>query len=128
MKGSVVLKHAGEPTTYSAQARIVRVLDGSANPAPGRFDCELNAADAVGASLPLRDGEWAYIVLAEAVRGGMHVRRGGESDRTWIPGAGVVLELTVTGTPPLAEGAVVRRYRVTTADIRPPVLAVVEAP
>jgi hypothetical protein len=93
------LRHTGAPATYSADGRITNTMDGTPNPAPALFRCQLRwKGQREAADVRLRDGEWVHIVLA-------HVDWRYPADKRWVirrgsadtdvTAGGVLFEITV---------------------------------
>lgn len=117
-KASLTLKHKGEPTTYSADGKIIAMLNGWPVPQSALFECQLlHKGTATAASVRLNDNDWAHIVLASIEFDhdegeSLHIRRGGIGSTEIVPDAGVELEIKIATNPELSTGAIVRRYRI----------------
>jgi hypothetical protein len=122
-KGSVTLRHHGDPATYTVDGRIVSVLDGSANPLSAEFQCELHVNGKDGNWQPkLSNGEWATIILGtiEPIFGPgvlgsapigdrLSIRRGKFGWQTAVPDSGVEIRISVRETNESALFRVVRQ-------------------
>jgi hypothetical protein len=135
VKPSVTLRNHGGATSYRVDGQIVEHLDGTPNPQPAPFRCELQVGGIKGAwDALLDDGEWANIVLGSLedvfpksqagltstqswtpVGKTMVIRRGKMGQHVHVPDSGVVVEITVRATPPLAEPIGPRRLRIVRA-------------
>lgn len=129
-KAILEIAHFGAPVTFSAEGRVVRVLQPNATPKPPeqRFSCELQPPEGQKSQqrLTLRDGEWLHIVIAEIVTipsgvlagpgdgtQALLVRRGSYSRRAQAPDSGVEVEFTIKTQPSYPIGVITRRIRVT---------------
>ena len=111
--GSVMLRHSGEPTVYSADGRIVQTLNDYPNPAPQMFQYDLKLKGKIsGPSIRLEDGQWAHILLAGFYdhKGWFSIWRDGSSVN--VPSVGVIVELTIKSQPPVKGGNQTKQYRV----------------
>jgi hypothetical protein len=134
VKPSVTITNHGEATTYRVDARIVSLVDGTTNPHPAAFRCELHVAGITGVwDALLESGEWAHIILGslepvfpKSPRGVLAptqswtpightlvIRRGKPGQHVEVPDAGAVVELTVHGTPQPRNRVEPKRFRVT---------------
>lgn len=122
--GCVGIRHRGEPTTISATGRIVKLLDGSPNPSPHRFECRLSRGGKGELARLFHDGDWAQIVLAlggekefsshpeDVEHDGLLIRRG--STVVSVPDSGALLEIEFKASPPLKRnvGVMIHRFTV----------------
>lgn len=109
-KASLTLRHYGPETKYSIEGRILRLIDGSPNPAPQWFHGELQpGANKKGDfGVVLGNDEWAHVIVADigdnrnewGGRTWLQVRRGKYGNSTEIPDSGAVLEYVVKAEPP----------------------------
>jgi hypothetical protein len=152
-KPSMTLIHHGESTTYRVDGRIVRLMDGTANPQPAPFRCELQVAGIKGEwEALLKDGDWANIifgslepiyppnpsgVLAPAdswkpAGYALVVRRGKIGQHVRVPDSGAVVQLDVKTAPPLSEPQRAKQFQITrngnTVDVTEINVAVVGRP
>src|SRR5207249_3087274 len=101
-KAVLELRHTGAAASYSADGRIVSINDGSPNPAPSSFQCQLLYKGLESSPRQeLRDAEWAQIVIASietsqvTEKRWLAVRRGRVGVQTQIPDAGALIEFGI---------------------------------
>lgn len=125
VKPTVTITHQGPPTTYCVDGQLISLQDGSDNPAPAPFQCELQVGGRTGVmEATLNDGEWVNIILGsiESLYGGgvvdrrvighgLAVRRGKQSATLNIPGSVAFVELRVRPTPAPSEVVPTKRFR-----------------
>ena len=114
-KPSITLTHRGGPTTYEVDGQILRLSNGTANPHPARFRCELVVAGRQGWwEATLDGGDWAHVILGsvEDVPGNnwqvagtvLVIRRGRMGEHVRVPDSGAIIELQFRAKPPLVAG------------------------
>lgn len=119
VKASIALVHHGAPTSYWADGRIVKTLDGSPNPAQQRFQCDMILKGVLrGGAVLVSDGQWATVVLGEVKttvmgqQAGLYVRRGKYGEDVAVTDAGVSVEITIQSRPARKAGPLKKQYRV----------------
>ena len=126
-KPSITLTHHGDPATYQVDGRIVALIDGSPNPQPAPFQCEIQKSGITGGwEMPLNDGEWANVILGslEATEDWdamgnqligddvLVVRRGSQTQHVAVPDTGAIVELRIRTTPALSAPVAPKRFRI----------------
>jgi hypothetical protein len=119
-KAAIHLTHKGAPTTYTADGRIISLLDADAvNPAEHMFRCQLLFKGTEGGwDSTLREDDWCLIVLGEIVNieslgSVISIRRGPMGAQTVVPDPGCVMEFVIRANPPLKSGkSITKRYRI----------------
>jgi hypothetical protein len=128
VKPSVTMTHHGTATTYRVDGQILVFNDGTPNPWPTRFQCQIQKSGIEGGwDMLLRDGEWANVILGSVEHADISsspqvmvvasldhlcIRRGKVGQHVAVPDAGVVVELTFKAQPPLSQPIGPKRFRV----------------
>jgi hypothetical protein len=127
---SITLTHHGDPATYRVHAKIAEIVDGSANPWPAPFQCELRTGGSANSlEARLRHGERVTVLIggveAASVSGAfgpmplgdtLVICRGRQGVNVPVPDTGVILELRVTSSPLSENENQPRRFRVIRED------------
>lgn len=117
--GCIGIKFRGEPTTVQAYGAIVKLLNGSRNPSPHKFECRIGRGGGGTTSMEFHDGDWAHLVVGSyfksvnwpAEPNGFVIHRGGTV--VYIPLSGAVVRYVFRCNPPLRSGQAELVYQVT---------------
>jgi hypothetical protein len=126
VKPSITLKNHGGPTTYRVDGRMVALVNGTANPQPAPFRCELQVGGIKGEwDARLNDGDWANVIFGSIepvyaagpvgkvlVGHQLVIRRGKVGQHLGVPDTGAIVELTIQATPQLSQPLTPRQFQI----------------